>query len=76
MKTEPSKKRILTPAERKKRSRRLNLGLMAMAIVWGLIMVTTHEVIFVRWFAAAVLFAVGLTGFFGIGTERTRQPKQ
>jgi hypothetical protein len=76
MKTEPSKKHVMTPAERKSRSRRLNLTLMIMAIVWGLIMYTTHEVIFIRWFAAGVLFVVGLTGYFGIGTERNRKPKQ
>jgi hypothetical protein len=76
MKTEPSKKRVMTPAERKSRSRRLNLALMIMAIMWGLIMFTTHEVTFIRWFAAGVLFVVGLTGYFGIGTERNRKPKQ
>jgi hypothetical protein len=76
MRTEPSKKHIMTPVERKSRSRRLNLILMIMAVVWGLIMFNMHEVIFIRWFAAGVLFVVGLTGYFGIGTERTRQPRQ
>lgn len=76
MKPEPSKKHVMTPAERKSRSRRLNLILIIMAVIWGLIMFNTHEVIFIRWFAAGVLFVVGLTGYFGIGTERTRQPKQ
>jgi len=76
MKPEPSKKHAMTPAERKRRSRRLNLILMIMAIVWGLIMFNMREVIFIRWFAATVLFVVGLTGFFGIGTERFHRPKQ
>jgi hypothetical protein len=49
---------------------------MIMAIMWGLIMFTTHEVTFIRWFAAGVLFVVGLTGYFGIGTERNRKSKQ
>lgn len=76
MKTEPSKKHALTPAERKRKSRRINLTLMIMAVAWGLIMFSMREQIFIRWFAAAILFIVGLTGYLGIGTERTRKPKQ
>lgn len=75
MKTEPSKKHVMTPEERKRRSRRTNLILMVMAIGWGLIMLNTGETTFIRWFAAGILFIVGLTGYFGIGTERTRKPK-
>jgi intracellular septation protein A len=76
MKPEPSKKHVMTPTERKRRSRRLNLILMIMAVVWGLLMFNMDEHIFIRWFAAVVLFVVGLTGYLGIGTERTRKPKQ
>ena len=76
MKTEPTKKHELTPVERKRRSRRLNLILMILAVGWGLIMFSMNEHIFIRWFAAVVLFIVGLTGYFGIGTERTRKPKK
>lgn len=73
---EPKKKHVLTPEELKRRNRRLNLVLMIMAVGWGLIMVSTKEYVFVRWFAAVVLFLVGLTGYFGIGTERTRKSRK
>ena len=76
MKREPKKKRVITPEERKRRNRRLNIVMMLMAIGWAVILVYTHEQVFIRWFAATVLFLVGLTGFLGIGTERTRKPRQ
>ena len=76
MKTEPSKKHVLTPAERKRKSRRINLTLMLVSVGWGLIMASMGEHVFIRWFAAVILFIVGLTGYFGIGTERTRKTKQ
>jgi hypothetical protein len=73
---QPKKKHVLTPEERKRRSRRLNLVLMIMAVGWCLIMFSMKEYIFIRWFAAGVLFVVGLTGYFGIGTERTRKTQK
>ena len=76
MKREPKKKRVITPEERKRRNRRFNVIMMVMAVGWGVILVYTREQGFIRWFAALVLFLVGLTGFLGIGTERTRKPKQ
>ncbi|HNW83967.1 MAG: hypothetical protein ABFC79_02455 [Candidatus Cryosericum sp.] len=76
MKREPKKKRVITPEERKRRNRRFNVIMMVMAVGWGVILVYTREQVFIRWFAALVLFLVGLTGFLGIGTERTRKPKQ
>ena len=76
MKRERKKKRVLTPEERKRRNRRLNIVMMLMAIGWAVILVYTREQVFIRWFAATVLFLVGLTGFLGIGTERTRKPRQ
>jgi len=73
---EPKKKHVLTPEERKRKSRRLNLILMIMAVAWCVIMLGTDERVFIRWFAAIVLFIVGLTGYFGIGTERTRKSQK
>lgn len=70
---QPRKKHVLTPEERKRRSKRLNMILMLMAIGWCLIMLSMNERIFIRWFAAIMLFLVGIIGYFGIGTERTRK---
>jgi len=75
MKTEPSKKHVLTPAERKRKSRRINLILMLVSVGWGLIMARMGERIFIRWFSAVILFIVGLIGYFSIGIERTRKRK-
>ncbi|MCE5193607.1 MAG: hypothetical protein ABFD13_04180 [Candidatus Cryosericum sp.] len=70
---QPKKKHVQTPEERKRRNRRLNLILMIISVGWCMIMLSMKEYIFVRWFAAIVLFIVGITGYFGIGTERTRK---
>lgn len=70
---QPRKKHDLTAEERKRRNKRLNLILMIMAVAWCVIMVTMDEHVFVRWFAAIMLFIVGVVGYFGIGTERTRK---
>lgn len=75
---EPKKKdrKDLTPEEKRRRSKRLNLILMIMSVGWGLILISTKDRVFVRWLAAAALLLVGLTGFLGIGTERTRNSKK
>ncbi|MHB8071755.1 MAG: hypothetical protein ACYDHF_07420 [Candidatus Cryosericum sp.] len=73
---QPKKKHVLTPEERKRKSRRLNVIMMIMAVIWCVIMFSMNEHIFIRWFAAIVLFIVGLTGYFGIGTERTRKSQK
>ena len=70
---QPRKKHVLTPEERKRRSKRLNMILMLIAIGWCVIMLSMNERIFIRWFAAIMLFLVGVIGYFGIGTERTRK---
>jgi hypothetical protein len=73
---QPRKKHVLTPEERKRRSKRLNVILMIIAIGWCVIMFTMNEHIFIRWFAAIMLFIVGIIGYFGIGTERTRKTRK
>ncbi len=73
---QPKKKHVLTPEERKRRNRSLNLVLMIISVGWCVIMLSMKEHVFVRWFAAVVLFVVGLTGYFGIGTERTRKTQK
>ncbi len=76
MKQPTTKKHVLTPEERRRRNRRISLVEMVMAVGWCVIMINMDEHIFVRWFAAIVLFAAGLTGYFGIGTERTRKTQK
>ncbi|MDO9100407.1 MAG: hypothetical protein Q7V53_06700 [Caldisericota bacterium] len=68
----PAEKHIVTTEDRRRRSRRTNLGLMAIAVAWVVIMLATHDTHFERWLGAIVLFLVGITGYFGIGTYRTR----
>jgi hypothetical protein len=73
---QPRKKHVLTPEERKRRNRRTNIVLMIMAVGWCVLMLSMNEHEFIRWFAAIVLFVVGLTGFLGIGTEHTRKTEK